>query len=150
LAPACLSQWGHAVYKARFLADQLGASLVYDDQASCQASLANKGSASEAAMAKRQEEKPMLSEMKEQEGLPDFGISPNPCADVLHVLLSLESQGAKIQICNLMGAVLLEQSIRDTNMLQSLNVHSLANGVYIVRILDNKLTSAGKKVIIQK
>jgi uncharacterized delta-60 repeat protein len=78
---------------------------------------------------------------------PDFTISnkniilyPNPVKDILNITSKENIQINSIQIYNILGELVMNQS--DKNSISTINVSNLSNGIYTIIINSNKKTNA--------
>lgn len=67
-----------------------------------------------------------------------FDVYPNPATNLLHIDLNSINGNAKLEICDVIGTVVLSQHIypRSSNTVQTINISNLSNGIYIVRLLN--------------
>ncbi len=70
-----------------------------------------------------------------REGLPylNFNIYPNPVDDILNVEMDVEEDGT-LQIVNILGEVVLTQTITPQNKIIQINISALPSGTYIIKI----------------
>jgi len=81
--------------------------------------------------------------IKETYNINGVSVYPNPASDKLFVeCANLNRGNYRVQILQMMGTVVMEQQIQDE--ITSIDVSSLAKGVYILRV------SSGKGVSVMK
>ncbi|MBU8891727.1 MAG: T9SS type A sorting domain-containing protein [Bacteroidales bacterium] len=80
--------------------------------------------------------------------LPDiqFNIYPNPSKGVVYININDDSIGSKIEIYNLLGSVVYDGFIRESD--GSINLGNLPKGLYIIKIGVN-YNAVSKKLIIE-
>jgi photosystem II stability/assembly factor-like uncharacterized protein len=88
------------------------------------------------------------------EGLKgNFRLYPNPCNDVLNILLSdsYTNKSVLISITNMLGQVLLqmELNITPTNKSLQLNTSQFSKGTYQLRVVDGSSISETKFIILR-
>ena len=75
----------------------------------------------------------------------NINVYPNPATDKLNIEVS---ENAKVQILDLTGKVIMETAVI-ANQIQTLEVNNLANGVYTVKVSNDKFVKM-QKVVINK
>jgi len=72
-------------------------------------------------------------------------IFPNPVSERIYLVMNSEEKtSATIQICDMSGQILKEETV-DGN--SALDVSSLQNGMYLLRVVENEKLSQGKFII---
>lgn len=74
--------------------------------------------------------------------LTSLSIYPNPVKDILHIQARVDI--AKVELYNVAGQLIFEQSESD-----NINISSLSNGFYIVKIMDTNGHFETKKILKQ-
>ena len=74
-----------------------------------------------------------------------FNVYPNPASDKLNIEVS---ENAKVQVLDITGKVVMETAVI-ANQIQTLEVNNLANGVYTVKVSNDKFVKM-QKVVINK
>lgn len=79
-------------------------------------------------------------------------VSPNPASDYVAIRFERApiSAGAKLNISDLQGREVAQQNIASPDGLQSLDVRSLANGVYSITVMDMGFALTTKKLIVNR
>jgi len=86
-----------------------------------------------------------------EDNVKEITVYPNPANDLVNITYSLnENQVGKIQIYDIAGALVLEQSLDSKNSLSILNTSKLNSGVYLYHIfVDNERVQSNKLVIVK-
>jgi len=89
--------------------------------------------------------------MNEEKTAMEITVYPNPANDLVNITYSLnENQVGKIQIYDIAGALVLEQSLNSKNNLSILNTSKLNSGIYLYHIfVDNEKIMSNKLVIVK-
>ena len=89
--------------------------------------------------------------IEENSGLSNLNYSPNPASDFVNITFETpEAQNIVCKIIDMNGRVVLTQSFNHNGgaFAETLNVSSLASGIYILNVETNS-GKAGGKIIIQ-
>ena len=89
--------------------------------------------------------------IEENSGLSNLNYSPNPASDFVNITFETpEAQNIVCKIIDMNGRVVLTQSFNHNGgaFTETLNVSSLASGIYILNVETNS-GKAGGKIIIQ-
>jgi len=76
-----------------------------------------------------------------------FTTYPNPVSDILNVNYRTTSETAVLSVFHISGQQVIEQALGQDVSTHQLNVASLANGIYLVRIDENGQTPVIQRVI---
>jgi hypothetical protein len=76
-------------------------------------------------------------------------IYPNPSQDFIAIQSNLLANNLKLELINEIGQVVLENTILQGSTLSVMETHSLYNGLYFLKVSDDK-NSKTYKVIINK
>jgi photosystem II stability/assembly factor-like uncharacterized protein len=71
---------------------------------------------------------------------------PNPAHDVIHLALPEEIRNSEFELCDLLGHAMAIDPVRETSGVR-IDVHTLPNGLYTLRIPGNKYSTI--RVIVQ-
>lgn len=80
----------------------------------------------------------------EQERL-SFDVYPNPANEILNVKCEILSEPSKITITNMLGDVVLEETVRNQNA--SFNIFKFNSGVYFVTLTNQYGKGITKKIV---
>lgn len=70
-----------------------------------------------------------------------FSIFPNPAQQLLHVLLKdAANANTQINISDMLGRTVMERSIQNGTAESQIDVSSIQNGVYVIRVIDGNKT----------
>lgn len=70
--------------------------------------------------------------------------SPNPCRDRIHISIG-EAESARVQVYNIVGKLMAEEYVKNTNA--SFDLSSYPSGIYIYAVTtEGKKISTGKLV----
>lgn len=84
----------------------------------------------------------------DQSAGPQFGIFPNPAQDNIVVRWSAELDGSiAVRLLDVTGKIILEQLSNDTQRTLTINLHDLADGVYLVQLQDTEGGVSTQKII---
>lgn len=90
---------------------------------------------------------PMVSIKEEIDNANEFTVYPNPTKDVLYFKIN-NNNSYRMELVDLNGKVILQT---ETTLTNQLNVSSLANGIYLVRFIENNThNTTYKKVVVAK
>jgi hypothetical protein len=78
--------------------------------------------------------------------VPNFRIYPNPASDNLNILVS---EDAKIQMFDTKGSQVVKETFLYAGQRQSIDVNHLPDGVYFVRVYNDKFVEM-QKIVINK
>jgi len=76
-----------------------------------------------------------------------FSISPNPCRDVLHLQIDQSLINSRIILINLMGEEV--KRIENGNIQQQISVGDLIEGIYFIRMENDKQTLTRKFCVVR-
>jgi len=74
-----------------------------------------------------------------------FTLYPNPAKDVINIKSNAQDEVSTVQVFNLLGKEVIQSEIKNN----SLDVSSLSNGIYMLKINSVKGNSITKKIIIE-
>jgi sugar lactone lactonase YvrE len=78
-----------------------------------------------------------------------FSISPNPASDFAIINFGKTVEKATLLVCDITGKVLITQTIPGNSNTYKLNIQTLTNGFYVIRV-NTSTASFNEKLIIQK
>ena len=131
IAQQCPYAGGCVVYKARDFLRRLNDSLVYYDDAVClQYGIFR------------------TANISVESGEPTIKLVPNPAANTLDVMVSPSiDESCTITISNMLGEVIYKSTGENTIKLKTIDVSTLAQGLYVVSIRSNTLLKNAKLTI---
>jgi hypothetical protein len=83
---------------------------------------------------------------------PDINLYPNPASDQLFIHINAgetQPQNYKIEMLDQMGRTVMTETLFQSYSAQAIDIHSLARGVYFVRVIDERgLVLRTEKVVV--
>lgn len=80
--------------------------------------------------------------------LATVSLSPNPAKEVVNIVLNNFGQGVSIQLVDIDGRVVKQQSVTNGSLKTSLQLNGVSKGLYLLKIANNK-TVTTQKLIVQ-
>jgi hypothetical protein len=89
--------------------------------------------------------------MNEEKTDVEITVYPNPANDLVNISYNLkENQVGKIQMYDIAGALVLEQSLNSKNNLSIINTNKLNSGIYLYHIFVDNIRVQSNKLVIVK
>lgn len=76
-------------------------------------------------------------------------IYPNPTSEVIHIAFSDVNSQSTVQIINTIGQIITSQTIPAGQQQTQMALNGLANGIYMVKIINAEGQTTTKKIIVQ-
>lgn len=135
LAQSCPFADGKAVYLARALYSLIEPNVIFDDAPICESM----------GYYKKEKENNTIDTRREKYAY----ISPNPTGTMANLFLNLDEQeGGEIELRDLLGTIVLKQTLVPDKTVQPLNLESIASGTYLYSVITSKgYKNTGKLVV---
>lgn len=78
------------------------------------------------------------SEIKQDSGVEEFAISPNPAKNSLNIKLPSKNTDIKLEVFDVLGKRVYNGNL--TQLESSINISNWKSGVYLVRVTSHKST----------
>lgn len=144
IAQQCPLEGGKAVYKARALY-ALVDEVEYDDEQLCGNTAFEQSIVTEVEATVKEN----LLKEAESQIMTEFHLYPNPVKDLLTMEYRLTNQGYLI-VQDIYGRELLRRRLSSEESTIIVSTRSFANGVYLIKVIENMTEVYSSRVIIQK
>jgi hypothetical protein len=152
IAALCIYTYGSAINLARTLVSSIDSTITWDDN-NCYGNYRMKNDDESdylnGIMAANNEKKNFATPIRLDKS--SLLLFPNPTKENINLYVNKPIDKGVISIYNSVGVKMIVQQIVDTRLIQTIQIHSLSNGIYMVRLQDAEGNNIGQgKFVINK